>query len=104
MKSFSAEDWGFETAGEAPVETEAQRHRDAFVALAKGATLKIGAKVFAIFADQGLVKYATLSGTAGRKFYVVRPISLDPFEVEVRQVLQQVPEELGPQIAKGRIA
>lgn len=101
MKPFSAEDWGFED--EQTVETPATQHRAAFTALAKGATLKIGSKVFEVFADQGLVKYATLVGTAGRKFYKVQPLTLDPFEVEVRQVLQQVPELLGPVIAKGRI-
>lgn len=104
MKTFSADDFGFEQSDSVDVvETEAQIHRNAFVALSKGATLKVDTKVFEIFADQGLVKYVTLAGTAGRKFYVVRPISLDPFEVEVRQVQQQVPEKLGPIVVKGRV-
>ncbi len=105
MKPFSADDWGFEQPSDAVdvVETEAQTHRNAFVALSKGATVKVEAKVFEIFADHGLVKYVTLAGTAGRNFYVVRPISLEPFEVEVRQVQQQVPEKLGLIVVKGRV-
>jgi hypothetical protein len=100
--SFSAEDFDFEPVEE-PVETEASRHRAAFSALVRGAELRIGSKVFVIITDQGIVKYATLAGTAGRKFYKVQPISLDPFEVEVRQVLQMVPEVLGPEVARGRL-
>ncbi|MGL4255650.1 MAG: hypothetical protein ACRCSL_04895 [Microbacterium sp.] len=101
MKPFSAEDWGFEPTEE-PVETEASRHRAAFVALPRGAELRIGRKVFVVIADQGIVKYATLAGAAGQKFYKVQPASLDPFEVEVRQVVQQVPEVLGPVFVHGR--
>lgn len=86
--------------------SESDRHRRAFSDLTRGQTLKIGSKVFNIFNDQGVVKYATIVGTAGRKFYKIFPVSEAgaPFEVGVYEVLQQVPERIAEKpIAKGML-
>lgn len=102
--SFNADDFDWAVETEAPPETEAQRHGNAYRELVRGATLRIGSKAFLIFADQGIVKYATLVGTKGRKYYKIQPLTFDPFEVEVLEVQQTSPEILGTRIAKGRIA
>lgn len=98
-------DWFGESSGPDPEVTDSDRQRSLFVSSGKGSRLRVGAKTFEVFADQGITKYATLSGTAGKKFYRLQPTSFNPFEVEARQVVGQAPEVLSPEVvAKGRVS
>lgn len=101
LRGFSMDDfdWG-ETADEAPAaDVEYTRYTSA----GRGESFRVQGQAFQIFSSQGVVKFVTKVGTAGRKFYKVMPARSTPLQVDVRQVLHQVPERLGPIIAQGAI-
>jgi hypothetical protein len=74
--------------------TKADLELRAFTSLKRDAVVAIGSKVFLVFVDHGIAKYATAHGTKGRKFYKLIVSRVDPLTVQAFEVLQQVPERL----------
>lgn len=71
--------FGIEDSGEPSPPSESMLWSE----LPRDTLFSIGGKkpMFRIFKSEGLVKYATIHGSAGRKFYQIRPESLEPLLV-----------------------
>ena len=72
-----------------------------FEEIGYGAEIRVGRKTFRVFRNEGVVKLATLAGTAGKKMYKLAPRSWSPLVVEAAQIVEISPEKLGPVVAFG---
>lgn len=84
---------GFDLFGvEDEPETDEDRERRAYTDMGRGDIVTLGGsrQKYRIFTSQGLIKYATIVGTKGKKFYQLRPEGSGSLSVGAYEVLSQL--------------
>lgn len=88
LRGFSMDDFDWDNTPDAKP-APANPAWEAYRALKRGSTFRIGNKSFLVFkATDEVLKYVTLVGTKGQKFYQALVQEYQPLVVEVRQVVE----------------